>query len=57
VKEAVEEVEKQEEPEAEQKPADTHVPDLGKGEVPTPNQQAETEVGEEMQAGSTESNE
>ena len=56
VKEAVEEVEKQEEPEAEQKPADTHVPDLGKGEVPTPNQQAETEVGEEMQAGSTENN-
>ena len=56
VKEAVEEVEKQEEPEAEQKPADTHVPDLGKGEVPTPNQQAETEVGEEMQKGSTEDN-
>ena len=56
VKEAVEEVEKQEEPEAEQKPSDTHVPDLGKGEVPTENQKAETEVGEEMQEGSTESN-
>jgi len=57
VKEAVEEVEKQEEPEPEQKPTDAHVPDLGKGEVPTENQKAETEVGEEMQEGSTESNE
>ena len=56
VKEAVEEVDKQEEPEAEQKPSDAHVPDLGKGEVPTENQKAETEVGEEMQEGSTESN-